>query len=121
MLGVADKVVEAVKSGAIKHFFLMGGCDGAAPGRNYYTDFAEQTPSDTVMPVSYTHLDVYKRQGLGCIAMWRRFPDQLAAATGRRVIAWSRAGYGASQPRATPRTPRYLHEEALEALPEDMF
>lgn len=49
VLGVADKVVEGVKSGAIKHFFLIGGCDGAAPGRNYYTDFAEQTPQDTVM------------------------------------------------------------------------
>ncbi len=60
---------------------------------------------------------VLLHEGLGCVAMWRRFPDQLAAATGRRVIAWSRAGYGASQPRATPRTPRYLHEEALEALP----
>ncbi len=49
VLGVADKVVDAVKAGAIKHFFLIGGCDGAKPGRNYYTDFAEQTPDDTVI------------------------------------------------------------------------
>jgi len=49
VLGVADKVVEAVKAGQIRHFFLIGGCDGAKPGRNYYTDFAEQTPSDTVI------------------------------------------------------------------------
>ena len=49
VLGVADKVIEGVKSGAIRHFFLIGGCDGAAPGRNYYTDFAEQTPADTIM------------------------------------------------------------------------
>ncbi len=49
VLGVADKVVEAVKSGAIKHFFLVGGCDGAKPGRNYYTEFAEQAPDDTVI------------------------------------------------------------------------
>jgi len=49
VLGVADKVIDAVKSGAIKHFFLVGGCDGAAPGRNYYTDFAEQAPQDTVV------------------------------------------------------------------------
>ncbi len=49
VLGVADKVIEAVKAGQIKHFFLIGGCDGAKPGRNYYTDFAEQTPDDTVM------------------------------------------------------------------------
>ncbi|MEJ2229184.1 MAG: hydroxylamine reductase [Alphaproteobacteria bacterium] len=49
VLSVADKVVDAVKSGAIRHFFLIGGCDGAAPGRNYYTDFAEQAPSDTII------------------------------------------------------------------------
>jgi hydroxylamine reductase len=49
VLGVADKVIDAVKSGAIRHFFLVGGCDGAAPGRNYYTEFAEQAPQDTVV------------------------------------------------------------------------
>ena len=49
VLGVADKVVDAVKSGAIKHFFLIGGCDGAAPGRNYYTELAEKTPDDSVI------------------------------------------------------------------------
>lgn len=49
VLNVADKVIDAVKSGAIKHFFLIGGCDGAAPGRNYYTDLAEMTPLDTVV------------------------------------------------------------------------
>jgi len=49
VLGVADKVIEAVKAGAIKHFFLVGGCDGARPGRNYYTDFVKQTPQDTVV------------------------------------------------------------------------
>jgi len=49
VLGVADKVVDAVKSGAIRHFFLVGGCDGAAPGRNYYTDFADEAPKDTVI------------------------------------------------------------------------
>ena len=49
VLGVADKVIDAVKAGAIKHFFLVGGCDGARPGRNYYTDFVKQTPKDTVV------------------------------------------------------------------------
>jgi hydroxylamine reductase len=49
VLGVADTVIGAVKSGAIKHFFLIGGCDGAAPGRNYYTEFAEAAPKDTVL------------------------------------------------------------------------
>lgn len=49
VLGVADKVIEAVKSGAIRHFFMIGGCDGAAPGRNYYSDFADGTPKDTMI------------------------------------------------------------------------
>ena len=49
VLSVAGQVVEAVKSGAIRHFFLVGGCDGARPGRNYYTEFVKQTPADTVV------------------------------------------------------------------------
>jgi hydroxylamine reductase len=49
VLGVADKVIEAVKSGAIRRFFLVGGCDGAKPGRNYYTEFVEKAPPDTVV------------------------------------------------------------------------
>ena len=49
VLGVADKVVEAVKNGQIRHFFLVGGCDGAKTGRNYYTKFVEKTPKDTVV------------------------------------------------------------------------
>ena len=49
VLGVADQVIEAVKGGAIKHFFLVGGCDGARAGRNYYTEFVRQTPVDTVV------------------------------------------------------------------------
>jgi hydroxylamine reductase len=49
VLSVADTVIEAVKSGAIKRFLLIGGCDGAAPGRNYYTDVADQAPDDTIL------------------------------------------------------------------------
>jgi hydroxylamine reductase len=49
VLSVADTVIDAVKGGAIKHFVLVGGCDGARPGRNYYTDFVKQTPADTVI------------------------------------------------------------------------
>ncbi len=49
VLGVADKVIEAVKGGAIRHFFLIGGCDGAKPGRNYYTELAEAVPDDCVI------------------------------------------------------------------------
>ena len=49
VMGVADKVIDAVKSGAIRHFFLVAGCDGAKPGRNYYTQFVEQVPEDCVV------------------------------------------------------------------------
>lgn len=49
VIGVAPKVIEAVKSGAIKHFFLVGGCDGAKPGRNYYAEFVEKAPQDSVI------------------------------------------------------------------------
>jgi len=49
VMSVADKVIEAVKSGAIRHFFLIGGCDGAKPGRNYYTEFAQAVPDDCVI------------------------------------------------------------------------
>ncbi|MBP2674511.1 MAG: hcp [Deltaproteobacteria bacterium] len=49
VLGVADKVVDAVKKGAIKRFFVVGGCDGAKPGRNYYTELVEKSPKDTVI------------------------------------------------------------------------
>ncbi len=49
VLSVADKVVELVKKGEIKHFFLVGGCDGAAPGRSYYTDFVKKAPKDSVI------------------------------------------------------------------------
>ncbi|MDX2447625.1 MAG: hydroxylamine reductase, partial [Desulfobacterales bacterium] len=49
VLSVADKIVEAVKSKAIRHFFLVAGCDGAKPGRNYYTEFVEKVPTDSVV------------------------------------------------------------------------
>lgn len=49
VLSVADTIIDAVKKGDIKHFFLVGGCDGAKPGRNYYTEFVEKTPQDTLV------------------------------------------------------------------------
>jgi hydroxylamine reductase len=49
VMSVAGKVIEGVKSGDIRHFFLIGGCDGAKPGRNYYTEFAEKVPDDCVI------------------------------------------------------------------------
>ena len=49
VLTCAEKIVEAVKDGTIRHFFLIGGCDGARPGRNYYTEFAKMVPQDCVV------------------------------------------------------------------------
>lgn len=49
ILDAADKVVEAVKAGEISHFFLIGGCDGAEPGRNYFSEFAKATPQDSII------------------------------------------------------------------------
>jgi hydroxylamine reductase len=49
VLSVADTVIDAVKQGKIRHFFLVGGCDGAKPGRSYYTEFVEQVPDDCVV------------------------------------------------------------------------
>ena len=49
VLSVADQVIEAVKNGDIKHFFLVGGCDGARVGRNYYTEFVKQSPEDSII------------------------------------------------------------------------
>jgi hydroxylamine reductase len=50
VMSVADKLVDAVKSGALKHIYLVGGCDGAKLGRDYYTQFVEKTPKDTLVP-----------------------------------------------------------------------
>jgi hydroxylamine reductase len=49
VLGVADKVIEAVKNKSIRHFFLVAGCDGAKSGRNYYTEFVEKIPKNCVV------------------------------------------------------------------------
>ena len=49
VLSVADQVAAAVRNGAIRHFFLVGGCDGARQGRSYYTDFVKQTPADSIV------------------------------------------------------------------------
>ncbi len=59
-------------------------------------------------------------EGLGSVGLWRGFPEQLAAATGRRTVAFSRFGHGQSGPPPRPRTPSFMHDEALEVLP-DLF
>ncbi|MDP9346593.1 MAG: alpha/beta hydrolase [Actinomycetota bacterium] len=61
---------------------------------------------------------VLLHEGLGSVGLWRDFPHALHAATGRRVIAFSRFGHGRSEPPPHPRTPAFFHEEALEVLPE---
>ena len=61
---------------------------------------------------------VLLHEGLGCVAMWRDFPQNLARATGFGVFAWSRAGYGGSDPAALPRPLDYMTREAMESLPE---
>ncbi|MCA8047931.1 hydroxylamine reductase [Burkholderia arboris] len=75
VLGVADQVVEAVKAGQIRHFFLIGGCDGAAPGRNYYTEFAEQAPGDTVVMTLGCNKYRFNRHAFGDIGGIPRLLD----------------------------------------------
>ena len=60
---------------------------------------------------------VLLHEGLGSVGLWRGFPERLAAATGRRTVAFSRYGHGQSDPPPRPRTPSFMHEEALEVLP----
>jgi pimeloyl-ACP methyl ester carboxylesterase len=60
---------------------------------------------------------VLLHEGLGSARLWRDFPQRLQAASGRRVIAFSRFGHGRSEPPPAPRTPAFFHEEALEVLP----
>ena len=60
---------------------------------------------------------VFLHEGLGSVALWRDFPARLAEATGRRALIYSRAGHGRSDVPDVPRTPRFMHEEALDVLP----
>lgn len=77
-------------------------------------------------PVEYAWIDgaedrapvVLLHEGLGCVTLWRDFPFLLAEATGRRVLVYSRYGYGGSGPVALPRPAVFMHTEALEVLPE---
>ncbi|KDB09624.1 Hydroxylamine reductase [Burkholderia sp. lig30] len=75
VLGVADKVIDAVKAGQIRHFFLVGGCDGAAPGRSYYTEFAEQAPDDTVVMTLGCNKYRFNRHAFGDIGGIPRLLD----------------------------------------------
>ena len=75
ILSVADQVVEAVKSGAIRHFFLVAGCDGARPGRNYYTEVVKQAPPDTVILTLACGKYRFHDLDLGCIKGLPRLMD----------------------------------------------
>lgn len=61
---------------------------------------------------------VFLHEGLGCVTLWKDFPERVAAATGLGALVYSRAGYGGSSPVNVPRSLRYMHEEGLEVLPE---
>lgn len=78
---------------------------------NYDLEYIDLPASQPDRPVV-----MLLHEGLGCVAMWRDFPQRVAELSGCRVIAWSRAGYGRSTPHAAARTPRYMHIEA-EAVP----
>jgi pimeloyl-ACP methyl ester carboxylesterase len=72
----------------------------------------QEIPGDPERPTL-----VFLHEGLGSVGLWREFPAALAAATGLRALAYSRLGHGWSDPPATPRTPRFMHEEAELVLP----
>ena len=75
ILSHANEIVEAVKDGKIKHFFLIGGCDGAKPGRNYYTEFAEKTPDDTIILTLACGKFRFNTLDLGTVAGFPRILD----------------------------------------------
>lgn len=75
VMNVAGTVVDAVKSGAIRHFFLVGGCDGARAGRNYYTEFVKHTPADTVVMTLACGKYRFNDLDLGTIARIPRLLD----------------------------------------------
>lgn len=75
LLSNAGTIVDAVKDGKIRHFFLIGGCDGARPGRNYFTEFAEKTPKDTVILTLACGKYRFNKLDLGEVAGFPRVLD----------------------------------------------
>ncbi len=74
-----------------------------------YCWYGEATDSNLVI--------VMLHEGLGCVGLWKQFPEQLAQQTGCRVLAYSRQGYGGSDPVTPPRSLRYMHQEGIDVLP----
>lgn len=75
LLSNAGAIVDAVKAGKIRHFFLIGGCDGARPGRNYFTEFAEKTPQDTAILTLACGKYRFNKLDLGTVAGFPRILD----------------------------------------------
>lgn len=75
LLSNAGAIVDAVKAGKIRHFFLIGGCDGARPGRNYFTEFAEKTPKDTAILTLACGKYRFNKLDLGTVAGFPRILD----------------------------------------------
>ena len=90
----AGTIVEAVKAGAIRHFFLVAGCDGAKPGRNYYTEFVKQTPQDSIILTLACGKYRFNDLGLGKIGPFPRILDmgQCNDAYGAIQVAVALAG-----------------------------
>ena len=90
VMSVAGKVIDAVKAGKIRHFFLIGGCDGAKPGRNYYTQLAEQIPNDCVIltlacgKYRFHHLPLGSIDGIPRMLDCGQCNDAYSAIPGRR-------------------------------------
>jgi len=94
VLDNAPAIIDAVKTGAIKHFFLVGGCDGLKPGRKYYTDFVKQTPKDTVVLTLACGKFRFNDQDAGAIGPFPRILDmgQCNDAYGAVQVALALAG-----------------------------
>jgi len=75
VLGAAPAIIDAVKAGDIRRFLLIGGCDGAAPGRNYYTEVANQAPGDTVLLTLGCNKYRFNRNDYGTVAGLPRLLD----------------------------------------------
>lgn len=75
ILSHANEIIDGVKNGKIKHFFLIGGCDGARPGRNYYTEFAQKTPKDTIILTLACGKFRFNKLDLGTVAGFPRVLD----------------------------------------------
>jgi pimeloyl-ACP methyl ester carboxylesterase len=91
---------------------MSGSGDGFVPVAGRWLEYRHWSAPGSRAPTL-----VLLHEGLGSVAMWKEFPERLAQSTGCGVFAYSRAGYGRSDPATLPRTPAYMHPEGLEVLP----